>query len=164
MKYATGAGLLLVLGGVALMLFLYAGPIGPGGSSYIGTVAEKKADATEQAQQFSGRDIDGRPLSETLTLEPFEQGGNLRGLTVVAVEPEGVAATHFGLQAGDIIEQIGPQEVGGFIIDSFEFSKDMLNEAFARQQTVVVERNGEEVTLPLGDRPGNTGLPGLNLP
>lgn len=144
----AGIGLLSLLIVVGIMLYLFAGPTGPGGASYGRTLATKNQEMTQQANQFSGRDERGRPLRETLTLAPSPESGPMRGVLVETIEADGIAATHFGLQAGDEITQIGPQEVGGFIITDADAAATFLEEAFARGQTIRVHREGEVLTLP----------------
>ena len=143
----AGLGLIGLLCVVAIMLYLFAGP-GPGGASYAGTLARKSKEAKQEVNQFGGRDATGKPLSQTLTLIPDEAGGSLRGLTVDTIDPKGVAATHFGLEAGDVITQIGSHEVGGFIIGSIESARDFLDTAFATNQPIQVRRDGQTISLP----------------
>ena len=143
----AGLGLIGLLCVVAIMLYLFAGP-GPGGASYAGTLAKKNKEAKQQVNQFGGRDATGKPLSQTLTFAEDEDGGTLRGLTVDTVDPQGIAVSHFGLQAGDVITQIGAHEVGGFIIPSLESARDFLDTAFATGQKIQVRRDGQMITLP----------------
>ncbi len=165
MKLGAGIGIISVLLGVALMLVLFAGPVGPGGSSYGGTVAKKNKEAKEQVQQFNGRDADGRRLSETLTLVQWPDDRSFRGALVEAIEDGQIAQTHFGLQPGDVIKLIGPQEVGGMIIDSVDVTNDMLDDAYARGFPLEVLRDNQTIELQ-GGTPDNAagaipGIPGL---
>jgi hypothetical protein len=143
-----GIGLIGLLLAVALILVLFAGPLGPGGGSYGGNVAEKNRELKEEANRLGGRDADGQRLSRTLELEAVASGGELDGVRVTSVQADGVAATHFGLEAGDVIREIGRHEVGGFIIASADAAGDFLDQAFSRSQTIRVERAGEMLELP----------------
>ncbi|MEM1012608.1 MAG: hypothetical protein AAGI46_10375 [Planctomycetota bacterium] len=161
MKFGAGIGILSLLLTTGIMLWLFAGPMGSGGASYGKMLAEKNREAREDVQQFSGKDIDGRRLSETLTLVASPERGSMRGVLVSEIEPNAIAATHFGLVKGDVIRQIGPNDVGGFIITSVDAASDFLDEAFAKSQSIVVDRDGQELTLPTGPAPaGRPALPG----
>ncbi len=162
MKFGAGIGLLSLLIVVAIMFYLFAGPTGPGGSSYGGTLAEKNREAREDVNRFAGQGVDGRRMSETLTLEPFPERGPMRGVRVVTIEADGTAATNFGLQVGDVIRQIGPNELGGPIITSVDAANDFIDDAFARGMKLTIERDGVELVLPEDTVPSTPGpaLPG----
>jgi hypothetical protein len=107
--------------------------------------------ATDQAQQFSGRDTDGQPITRTVDLQPEHAGGRLQGLRVHSVTPGGGMQTHYGLQPGDLIERVGTQ--GGTLMNVREFGDDEMArlqvfEAYRYQQPLVVNRNGQQLTLP----------------
>ncbi len=148
MKIGAGIGVLSLLICVGIVLYLYAGPAGPGGSSYLGTVANKKQQASQQVNQMAGRDADGRGLRETVTFERWPASGSMKGVVVKTVDPTGPAALHFSLQPGDIITLIGPQEVGGTIIGDEAAVADFLEDAFARSLKLTVTRENERITLP----------------
>ena len=166
-------GLLSILIAVAIMLYLLAGRgCAPGGKSYLTTVVDAKKKYEPIAQQMGGKDPQGRPFNESLTTVPWPETGKFRGLLVQSVDPAGSAATFYGLQAGDVIEQIGPLPVGGMIIGDEQAGGDFLIDAFARQFPLTVKRNGETLQLngsttysqsiktPAGTVPGAPAAPG----
>ena len=163
MRLGAGIGLLALLLGVALMFFLFAGPLGPGGSSYGGNLAKKNNEAKATANRFAGRDADGQRVADSLVLTPFPETGDLRGFTIESVTPGGVAETHFGLEPGDVIEQVGVMPVGGpGGLTGVDGARDFLDDAFARRLALKVRREGETLELPAnGASPGAAGLGGL---
>lgn len=152
----AGIGLVGLLITMAIILYLLAGR-GCTGRSYLGTLADVKKEKGEWAQQIGGKDTTGRPFHESLTIEEWPETGALRGFQVSNVDPLGPAATHYALQNGDIILEIGSQDVGGAIINSTDSGRDFLTDGFARGAPLVVRRNGQEITLP----PGGASTPGL---
>ena len=123
---------------------------------------------------MGGNDPGGAPFHQSLTTAAWpEGGGSLRGLLVQSVDPAGVAATYYGLRAGDVIEQIGPQDVGGYVVSDEQLATEFLDDAFARAFPLTVRRNGEKLTLTgqsyrqkinipagAGPAPGTPGAPG----
>lgn len=164
---AGGIGLVGLLITFAIIMYLMGGK-GCTGQSYLQTMMNVKKEKEPWAQQVGGKDVRGRPFSESLTVESWPESGNMRGLEVKTVDPAGPAATHFGLQVGDVILEIGMQDVGGPIIDSVGAGNDFLTEAFAKSFPITVRRAGEEMSLPsaaapAGAAPANNagGLPPL---
>ena len=135
-----------------IVLFMLAGPIGTGGQSYLGTVAQKNKQARQQVQNFSGRDANtGERADAAVTLVPSDDG---KAQTVETVIPAGELVMKYNLQPGDTIRKIGPHEVGGFIIDGSEQSvRDFLADAFARDFPIeVTDFEGNRLTLPAPNR------------
>ena len=142
-------GLLSLLLGVAIMLYLLAGKgCAPGGKSYLGTVTDAKKKYEPIAQQMGGNDPQGVPFHESMTTAAWpETGGTFRGVLVQSVDPAGVAAKFYGLQAGDVIRRIGPQDVGGYIVADMQGAQDFLDDAFARDFPLTVTRGNQSLTL-----------------
>ena len=165
MRFGSGLGLLSLLITMAIILFLFAGKGGclPG---YLSAVMRVKKEKEPQVQQWGGKDVRGRPFWESLDLSRWPDVGALKGLTVTRVDPFGPAATHFGLQAGDVIVEIGMQEVGGPIIDSPSAGSDFLTEAFAKNFPIKVRRADQLITLPSGapPAPGTGAFPQVTPP
>ena len=135
-----------------IVLFMLAGPIGAGGQSYLGTVAQKNKQARQQVQNFSGRDANtGGRADAAVTLVPSDDG---KAQTVETVIPAGELVAKYNLQPGDTIRKIGPHEVGGFVIDGSERSvRDFLTDAFARDFPIeVTDWEGNRLTLPAPGR------------
>ncbi len=138
----AGFGLIGLLVVVAIILYLMVG------TGYTGSVVTQGNKAKDQAKQFGGLSQDGRPLGETIELDAWPASGALRGVVVTTVDADGAGAMHFGLLTGDIITQIGPQEVGGFVISTPDDAEAFLTDAYAKGQTITVTRDGETLTLP----------------
>ena len=102
--------------------------------------------AREQAEKFSGRDSEGRPLQETMQLSPFAPNGKLQYIFVDKLDPENPMAKEYGLKVDDSIIEVGPQGVRDPGMDG-QMMKALVLEARTRQWDIVVLRNGEKVTL-----------------
>ena len=100
-----------------------------------------------QVQQIAGYDTNGRPASETITLDSQTRQGKFTGVIVTSVTAGGAMEKHFGLKKGDSIVDIGPLSVKD--MDSASAAKDMLVDAFQRSQPIVVIRNEQRITLPV---------------
>jgi len=146
MKLGSGIGLLSLLVVIGIIVYLFAGPTGSDGSSYGETLAEANREAKEQVRQIAGRDADGRPANAGLTL-----GDADRGVVVESIEPDQVIASHYGLREGDVMTQIGPNDVGGMIISGHEAAGDFLLAAYQANQSIEVIRDGETLALPAGE-------------
>lgn len=130
-------GLVGLLITVAIVMFLMVGPLGTGNEGYLKTVARARKDKTTQVQQFSGKTSTGERVNSFVTfVETPEDRFRVAGFNGNG----GPLATDYGLQVGDVIVRVGPQDVGGFIINSEETLRDFLDDAFARQMEIVVER------------------------
>lgn len=156
-------GLVGLLITVAIIMLMMVGGFGPGGTSYLGTVAKTNKDKRAQVQQFSGKTSDGVRANTFLTLTEHK-----RGYTVTAISG-GPFAALYGITAGDVIVQVGPQDVHGFIITDEPSLRDFLDDAFARSMSITVLRKDsdgleQEIELkPAADnagRPINGGIPG----
>lgn len=123
-------------------------------------VLKSGRSAQEQAQQMAGIDsnLTGR-VSDHVRLEPVLSGGKLRGLLVKSIAVGSSYQTHYGLQANDVIDQIGPQMVRDF--DDSEMATIMAYEAYQRQWELGVMRNNKHLTLPL---PAGTLPPTVTTP
>ncbi|MEM6315467.1 MAG: hypothetical protein AAF743_15375, partial [Planctomycetota bacterium] len=127
-------GLVGLLITVAIIALIMVGPIGPGGASYLGTVAKTNKDKRAQVQQFSGKTADGTRANTFVTLAEQSDGFKVTGLT------GGPFVTVYGLAPGDVIVRIGPQDVPGYIISSETDVRNFLDDAFARQLSITVRR------------------------
>jgi hypothetical protein len=141
-------GLVSILVVMAIVLFLYAGPIGADGKSYLSTVAEERKKATEQVNRFGGQTPDGQRANLALTL--VEAGDQYRITGLDATSP---FVAEYGFQVGDVIVEVGPQPVGGLIIGSEDDLRIYLDDAYARNfQIVVRDAEGTRHTLPKPSR------------
>ena len=165
----AGLGLLGLLITTAIILFLLAGRgCSPNGQSYLGTLATTNKEKKAEVNRFGGNDPQGQRFRESLAFAPHPDTGAMRGLSVQSVDPTGVAASTYGLLPGDVIEQIGPHEVGGYIVADEASAADFLDDAFARTYPLTVRR-GDEVmelkwTAPPTAPPPGTGNAGGGTP
>lgn len=168
MRFGSGFGLLSLLVVMAIILYLFAGKGGCMGQSYLGALMRVKKEKEPLAQQWGGKDVRGRPFWESVDLKQWPDKGEMKGLEVTRVDPFGPAATYFGLKTGDVIVEIGLQEVGGPIIDSSGAGGDFLTEAFARNFPIKVRRGEEVLVLPDPSlpppAPGAGAFPQANQP
>jgi membrane-associated protease RseP (regulator of RpoE activity) len=156
----AGIGLLSLLLAVAIILMvMFSGPHG----GYVPTVINTGQTARQQANQISGRDENGMPVKDSIVLEEDSSGGQLRGMVVKSVVSTGPMATAYGLKAGDEIVQVWglrvrDQNDPGMV-------KAQIYESYGRNQPLVIQRDGQELTLtpnsPLTKAfPGQFGAPG----
>ncbi len=151
MRYAFGLTSLLV--SVAIMLWLFAGPMGGGGVSYLGVLAKERKQATAQVNEMSGKAADGsEKATDSITFEVTQRGGVTDAILIKTVRPGGTMDVRYGLQAGDEITEIGPLPVrGGGIISSEAEARDFLLDGFARKSKLTVRRAGAKLELPTSD-------------
>jgi len=110
------------------------------------TVLTAAKPARQEAERLAGQDSSGMKVQDSITLDPVTTGSRTDALVVKTIVPQGPMATYFGLQVGDKIVQVGPQRIRDISDD--ELAKDLVFEARARAQQLVVQRNGTEITLP----------------
>jgi C-terminal processing protease CtpA/Prc len=130
-------GLLVTIGVIAMIMSQYSLP------------AAKQAVTVQKQvqQQFGSNTPEGmRAAEESIELDvENSSGGKLEGLKVAKIAAGGPMATDFGLQAGDVIVDIGGQRVRD--LGDFDLAKAMLQEAKMRKQTLTVTRGGQSVEL-----------------
>ena len=136
MRYAFGLVSLLVA--VAIIAWLMSMQ-----SSSLHTAAKTR----EQTKQMAGYDEDGTRAMDSITLDSDSTGNKLTAVVVTDVKPTGAYARYYGLKKGDKIVQVGDQRVRDMNNDG-ELAKSIVQEAYQRQQQLVVQRNGKEITLP----------------
>jgi hypothetical protein len=110
------------------------------------TVITASKPMRETAERLAGQDANGMRVQDSITLSPVASGSRTDALLVQSIVPQGPMADYFGLQVGDKIVQVGPQRIRDISDD--ELAKDLVFEARARAQQLVVQRNGTEITLP----------------
>ena len=129
----AGVGLLALLMGVALMFYLMSQ------NASVDLAAKKQADAT--VNQFSGKDANGKLATDTIGID-----AGTKGVTVTRVDADGAFEQKFGIKAGDLIVEIGPLTKDQFGDNAT--AKAYLHDAYARDEALVVVRDGQRVTLP----------------
>lgn len=109
-------------------------------------VATSGREAREEARQIAGVSQTGGRVADSVKFEPFEEGSRLTGLRVAAVIPGTSYQSFYGLELGDIIDQIGPQFVRD--IGDTGLAESLAYEAYQRQWELGVRRNMRRYMLP----------------
>jgi hypothetical protein len=153
----AGIGLLSLLIVAALVFYLTFGTKAHPG--YDATVLEKGKVAREQASQISGRTDDGTPITDTITMEEVDQGGQFRRLKVTSIMPGTPMETVYGLKVGD--EIIKADDMGVADNNDPGLGKTLVATSYQHNKPIVVLRNDQEMTLVPKDSPMNklTGQP-----
>ena len=136
----AGIGLISLLIGVALMMWLFA-------ESEIPKVKAGKA-AQEEAQQISGRGTDNQPAMHSFETEA-QRGGSRMTLLVTAVTPGGAMETYYGLLKDDRITGVNGMHVNDLANGDEQLAHALVSEAFGKRQPLTVVRNGQTLNLPL---------------
>ena len=108
--------------------------------------------AREQAKQIAGVGQDGEAATQSAFFEEDHSGGKFSKLITRQVRRGGAYDTYFGLLPGDEVVEIGQ---GGSLMKVSDISngdpdlaRALVSDAYARQQQIVVVRNGRRLTLP----------------
>jgi hypothetical protein len=145
MRMAFGlVSLLVTIGIIALvmsmMLDKQTGSIGAG------------IVAREEAKQIAGIGQDGEAATHSAYFENGQTGGKFGKLITMQVVPGGAYDTYFGLQKDDEvveIEQSGSMmKVNDISNGDPDLARALISDAYARQQHIIVVRNGVRMTLP----------------
>ena len=137
-------GILVVVGVIVWIL-------GAPGGYLDKTQADIKAGnkAKQQVNVIAGNSPDGEyPFRKTVTLDLATSGGKTQGLLITSVNPSGPAATYYGLQKGDVVIDLGQMGQVKNQTWSAEEALDWLDDAYRKQQQLIVVRNGQSITLP----------------
>ena len=135
----AGIGLIGLLVGVALMVWLFAQTEIP--------KAKAGKQAQEQVRQISGRGADDAPAEHSFKTEA-QHGGSRMSLLVTDVIPGGAMQTYYGLLKDDRITAVNGMNVNDIAVGNEDLAHALVAEAFGRQQPLTVVRNGQTVTLP----------------
>jgi hypothetical protein len=110
-------------------------------------------EAREQAKQIAGVGQDGEAATQSAYFEEGQSGGRFNKLIARQVRRGGAYDTYFGLLPGDEVVEI---EQGGSMMRVNDISngdpdlaRALISDAYARQQHIIVVRNGQRRTLPL---------------
>lgn len=137
----AGIGILCVLIAVAIILMVaFAGK-----NAYVPTVVNAGQSGDAQASQIAGVDQNGIRAQDSIALQPEPADGQMRGLLVTNILPQGPLAVAYGLMKGDEIMEVGPMRMRDQ--NDPELAKDFVYEALQRNETLVVQRNGQELTI-----------------
>lgn len=140
MRMAFGLGGLLVTIGVIVLILNFA--ILP----YNKTVIEKGQTARDQAEQMAGVK-DGVRVMDSFKVEPqSNSSGKPVSLLVTSVTAGGPMEAYYGLKRNDTITEINGMRVRDQ--NDAELAVAQAQEAYQRQQTLTVVRDGETLVLP----------------
>jgi hypothetical protein len=127
--------------GVALMFYLMFG------SGYGEAVSQSNKEMREDAQALSGKDSQGRLVTETLTFQPAEKNGKIYGIQVLTVEPGEAMDQRYGIKPGDII--VGDTQTPfDLMVNNAQDSKSFIHTAYQYNRPLEVQRNGVKISLP----------------
>jgi len=133
MRFAFGlVGLLVTMGIIAMMMSMQTDVLKKGGP------ADK---AHHQAEQISGVGA-----KESVTMEPVESGGKVSAIQIKTLVAGGPIEKYFGLMPGDQVVEVAQQKVRD--MNDAELAEALILESYQRSQQIVVERNGQKITLP----------------
>jgi hypothetical protein len=153
MRAAFGLVGILVVVGVIVWL------MGSKGGMLDKTRADLQAGerAKQQINVIAGNSADGQiKFRDSITIDLATSGGKTQGLLVTSINTAGPAYTYFGLQKGDVVIDLGQMgKVAGQTWSADE-ALDWLDDAYRKQQHIVVVRSGQNITLP---QPGGTVAP-----
>lgn len=138
MRMALGLVSLLVVLGIIMLLF----------STYQAPMLKQGKSMRDDAQQLAGRDENNEPVHHAVTLDAQDRAGKMEAAVVTSINAGSALETHYGLQKGDVILELGQVTVKGNIHSADE-AKDFLLYAYQRNEPVVVLRGGERLTLPM---------------
>jgi hypothetical protein len=139
-------GLLVVIG--IIVWWLGA----PGGELDYDRAAIKAGNqAREQVSQMSGHDVvTGARAMDSATFELLTSSGKPASLSVASLVPGGAYERYFGLKKDDVITAVHYQGFTKTVreMDNAEDGREQVSEAYQRQGTLTVKRDGKELTLP----------------
>src|ERR1019366_812308 len=138
----AGIGIISIL--IAIAIILMVAFSGPGGG-YVPTVTKAGNVANSEAAQLSGKDENGVRAQDSIALEADMPGSKLRGLIVKNILPGGPMQTVYSLVKGD--EITGTAQLSFRGDTDAELDKDLVFEAYGKNQPLVILRNGRELTL-----------------
>jgi membrane-associated protease RseP (regulator of RpoE activity) len=141
-------GLLALLITVAIILVVAS--MYYGGSQGVAKTGKRMQ---QQATQISGRGPDKVPVTQSITYVEPNAGDRLDSLEVASVTTGG-AMEAYGVQAGDTIVEVNGMAIRDVPMGDVELARAWVAEAYQRQQTLVVLRNGQRIELPQQPAPG----------
>jgi len=110
----------------------------------------------KDAEQIAGRDTDGTPAGDTMSLEAHSTNGKFDSLLVKDVVAGGAMQRYYGLQKDDQIVQIG--DLGVTDNNDPDLAISLAKQVYQEKKPLVVMRNGERVVLA-----GTPAVPGVGI-
>jgi hypothetical protein len=124
----------------------------PGGElDYDRAVIKAGNQAREQVSQMSGHDLaTGGRAMDSASFELLTSNGKPASLNVATLTPGGAYERYFGLHRGDVITAVHYQGFTKTVreMDDAEDGREQVAEAYQREGTLTVKRDGKELTLP----------------
>jgi C-terminal processing protease CtpA/Prc len=143
-------GLLVTIGVIVLILNFAILP-------YNKAVIDKGQNAREQAEQMAGVK-DGMRAMDSFKVEPQNNSsGKTVSLLVTSVTAGGPMESYYGLKRNDTITAINGMPVRDQ--NDGEMAVAMAQEAYQRQQTLTVVRDGETLVLPQQNQAATPAAP-----
>jgi hypothetical protein len=138
MRMAFGLVSLLVT--LAIILFIF---------KYIeAPVIKEGKKAQDEARQMAGRDEEGERVTNAITLDSQDRNGKMESVIVTDITADSAIQQRYGLEKGDVILEMGPLSVRGNMSSPDE-AKDMLQDAYQKNYSLVVIRGWDKLTLPM---------------
>jgi S1-C subfamily serine protease len=101
--------------------------------------------AQQESEQISGRDANGVPVYRSYKAEADMHGNQFAGIRITDLTSGGPMETGYGLKVGDVVLQIGGNDVQMF--GDYESAKGQLDQAYQSNAALVVLRGEEKMTL-----------------
>lgn len=134
-------GLLSLLITVAIILWMMVG------TGYTGAVAKQNQAARQQLNVLSGKDPTGTVSAIDTIHTRVDRTGARPRFIATEVQQGGVMEERYGIRPGDRIVEIAGLDFETNI-GSKESGDEWLATAYARQQSIVVMRGNQKLTLP----------------
>lgn len=145
-----GFGLVSLLVTVAIILYLMVGGGGTGGPGYLQQVAKTNKQLKGQVNVISGYDPGRQVLATDSIHYHIDRSAGRPRLMVTEVMAGGPMEERFGLRPGDRVIELGALDVT-MNISNFDDATAAFHDAYARGGTIVVMRDGKQLTLPDAD-------------
>jgi len=139
----AGIGLLSILIVAAIIFYVAFGSVN-GKPGYVPTVLNAGKQGRDQANQLGGKDENGMKAEDSIVMEEIMSGSELRRLKVVSVVAGGPMQAAYGLQPNDEIIQANQLELRGM---DPALAKSWVITGYAQNQPLIIERNGQSMTL-----------------
>lgn len=157
MRIGVGIGFIGLLISMFIVLYLW--------SPHTAQVSQTYTTMKPQVEKLAGRDETGMKNQDSIKLEAQQSSGRLKGILVTSIVAGGPMQKHMGLQADDLIVEVGMggslTKVGD-ITGGAEMVIALIWQAPQQNQPLVVERAGQRITLP--QTPGTVTPAPTNTP
>lgn len=136
MRAAFGlVGLLVAIGIIVAMMAV----------NHPADTVRKAEPARQMAQQLAGKDSEGKPAKESITLSPEVINGKLKYVLVEDIEVGGAYEKYYGLKRNDSIIEASATDLRD---QDAEMAIDLIHRAYQLRSPITVMRSGQKVELP----------------